>query len=69
MTWSGRDPTLRRLRVLAALTLLGLLVWTIVAPDEEHIATIGTLVGALLVLLGFEVGLAFPGRRKEDDKL
>jgi len=57
-SWTGRDPALRRLRALAIGVLLVLIAWTVV--DNREITTIGTLVGALLVALGFEVGIRWP---------
>lgn len=60
--WNSRDVGLRRLRY-AAFVLIGfLLFWVIVVEGGPHdIATVGTLIGALLVLLGFEAGVRWPG--------
>ena len=58
--WTGGDPRLRLLRTASAITLLGLLIYAVIAPPRD-IQTIGLLAGALLVDLGFEVGLRWPG--------
>jgi hypothetical protein len=39
--------------------MVGLLIYAVIAPRD--IQTIGLLAGALLVDLGFEVGLRWPG--------
>jgi hypothetical protein len=55
--WNGRDPRLRGLRTWAIILISGLLVWTIVLDANPHdLGVIGTLTGALLVLLGYEAG-------------
>lgn len=59
-SWTGRDPRLRQLRILAIIVLLGLLSFVIVDPADEPVTTVGMLVGAILVMLGFEAGIAFP---------
>lgn len=64
-SWTGRDPTLRRLRAVAAIVLLALLAWVIVGDNTPgDIGTLGTLVGALLVTLGFEAGIRWPGGKE-----
>ena len=56
-----REPRLRFLRSAAAVLLLALLFWLVVLEDGPNdLAAIGTLVGALLVLLGFEAGIRIP---------
>lgn len=60
-SWTGRDPRLRALRTAAAVVFGGLLSWAVITDGD--IGTIGTLVGALLVILGFEVGLRWPGAK------
>lgn len=58
-----RDPTLRRLRIVAFVVLCALLVWVVVAePGSNDIAATGTLGGMLLVLLGFEALTQWPRR-------
>lgn len=59
-SWSGKDPRLRQLRVVATLVLLGLLVFIVLDPADDPVTTVGMLVGALLVVLGFEAGVAYP---------
>jgi membrane-bound ClpP family serine protease len=49
-----REPRLRLLRTTAALVLLGLLVWLVIFEPSNDTGAIGTLVGAVLILLGFE---------------
>lgn len=68
--WTGKDPYLRRLRSLAVAVILALLGYTVVSAPESATVTIGTLVGALLVVLGFEVGLRWPDRpgKKGDEE-
>lgn len=55
--WTGRDPQLRFLRTAAALVIMGLLTYTVIDGRTNDPATFGTLMGALLVVLGFEVGM------------
>jgi hypothetical protein len=55
--WDGKDPRLRLLRSVTAVVLLGLLVDVVLDPSRSDIPTLGTLLGALLVVLGFEVNL------------
>lgn len=60
--WNSRDVGLRRLRYIAFFLIGFLLFWSIVVESgPTDIATVGTLIGALLVLLGFEAGLRWPG--------
>ena len=62
-SWTGRDPRLRLLRTVAGIVLLVLLVYVVVVDQTPDVATLGSLIGALLVVLGFEVGL----RWKKDE--
>ena len=62
-SWSGRDPWTRRLRAVAAVTLLVLLAYVILDGQPDNLGTVGTIVGALLVDLGFEVGVRWPGSK------
>jgi len=56
-----REPRLQLLRSIAVLGVLFLLVWIVVVEDGPNdLAAVGTLLGALLVLLGFEAGLRIP---------
>lgn len=59
-SWTGKDPRLRFLRTAAAIVILGLVVYTVLDPAEDSIVTLGTLIGALLVVLGFEAGVNWP---------
>jgi hypothetical protein len=61
-SWTGRDPQLRLLRSLAVTVVLGLLGYVVVSDPDP--ATVGTLIGALLILLGFEAGIRWPGPPK-----
>lgn len=65
--WNGRDPRLRLLRTLAVAVVVFLIAWVIVAEDETNVAALGTLVGALLVLLGFEAGIRWPGKGGDEE--
>ena len=57
-----REPHLRLLRSAAALVILVLIAWLVVVEDGPNdTGAIGTLVGSLLVLLGFEAGVRWPG--------
>lgn len=56
-----REPRLRLLRTIALLVILAMLVWLIVfesGPNDT--GAIGTLLGAALVILGFEALLRLP---------
>lgn len=63
-SWTGRDPRLRLLRTVAGFVILGLLAFVVLDPAPNDLGTLGTLTGALLVLLGFEAGVRWPP--KED---
>jgi hypothetical protein len=52
-----REPRLRLLRTVAFLVLCSLLVVTVF---DDAVATSGLLVGALMVLLGFEGVIRWP---------
>ena len=58
---NGKDPAVRRLRILAGFVLLTLTAFIVLDGQPDNVATRGTLVGAMLVTLGFEVGLRLPG--------
>jgi hypothetical protein len=58
---NGRDPAVRRLRIIAATVFLLLTAFIVLDGQPDNVATLGTLVGAMLVTLGFEVGLRMPG--------
>lgn len=49
-----REPRLRLLRSLALVVLLALLVWLVIFEPSNDTGAIGTLVGAIMILLGFE---------------
>jgi len=55
-----REPRLRVLRTVAALVVLGLLVWLVIVEPDNDTGAIGTMIGALLVLLGFETLMRGP---------
>jgi hypothetical protein len=55
------DPYLRRLRTVAIVVILALLVWVVVGETGPNdLGATGTLGGMLLVLLGFEALLRWP---------
>jgi len=56
--WSGNDPALRKLRIFAAIAVGALLAYAVF--DSRDGETIAMLIGALLVILGFEAGLRWP---------
>jgi hypothetical protein len=58
----GSDPRLKLLRTLAFFLLGFLLVFAVIA--ERDITTTGLLCGALMVLLGFEGLMRWPGSPK-----
>jgi hypothetical protein len=56
-----REPHLRLLRTLAIIVILALLAWIVVVePGPNDTGAIGTLLGSLLILLGFEALVRFP---------
>lgn len=76
-TWTGSDPRLRQLRTATALVLLFLLAIVIIeavlTDGNADIATVGALIGALLVDLGFEAGIRWaipaPPRQVEEEEM
>jgi uncharacterized membrane protein YccC len=57
------DPYLRRVRTVAVIVICTLMVWVVVAETGPNdVATIGTLCGSLLVLLGVEALTRWPPR-------
>ena len=57
------DPYLRRVRTVAVIVLCALLVWVVAfEPGANDVATVGTLGGMLLVLLGVEALTRWPPR-------
>lgn len=65
-SWTGRDPRLRLLRTVAGFVILGLLAFVVVDGQPNDPATLGTLVGALLIVLGFEAGVRWPPSKGDD---
>ena len=66
---SGRDgwrePRLRLLRTVAFIVIAALLAWVVVFEEGPNdLGAMGTLIGALLVLLGFEALIRLPGGEK-----
>ena len=60
-----REPRLRLLRTAALALVLVLLAWLVIfEPGPNDLGAVGTLVGAMLVILGFEAGLRWPGGGK-----
>ena len=57
-----REPRLAMLRTVAFVVLSTLLVWVVVVEaGPNDLGAMGTLLGSLLVLLGFEALLRLPG--------
>jgi hypothetical protein len=57
------EPRLRLLRSVALVVILVLLAWLVVFEDGPNdTGAIGTLIGALLVILGFEALIRLPGK-------
>jgi len=51
----GSDPQVRALRGVAVVVLTAMVVWLLVVEDGPNdIPALGTILGAMLVLLGFE---------------
>lgn len=55
------EPHLGVLRTVAALVVTILLAWLVIADSPRDTTVIATLMGGLLVLLGYEAGLRLPG--------
>ena len=66
-SWTGGDPRLRFLRTVAGFVILALLAIVVLDGAPDDTATLGSLVGALLVILGFEVGINWPRGSKDKD--
>ena len=59
-----REPRLALLRTVAFVILATLLVWVVAVEEGPNdLGAIGTIGGMLLVLLGFEAILRWPGPR------
>ena len=57
-----REPRLRLLRTAAVIVILALLVWLVAVEDgPTDTGAVGTLAGAMLVILGFEALVRLPG--------
>jgi hypothetical protein len=68
-SWTGQDPRLRLLRTLAGIVLMALmsaiiLDATLLDHQPVDIGALAALVGALLVVLGFEAGVRFPSGKE-----
>lgn len=68
---TGQDPVQRRLRVVATLICLGVFVYLAVDRDRhlDALPTLGLLMAAILILLGYErvVRLPYIGKRDNED--
>lgn len=60
--WTGSDAQVRLLRTVTAFVLLSAFVYVVL--DRRDIGTIGTILGALLVDLAFEVQARWLGGPK-----
>jgi predicted phosphohydrolase len=59
-----REPRLGLLRTAAFVVLAGLLVWVVVVEEGPNdLGAIGSLLGAMMVLLGFAALIQWPPRR------
>lgn len=66
---TGNDPTLRALRALAIIGVIGLLIWWAVFDDREDIFVGALLIGFLLAALFGDMGITLPfltAERKRD---
>jgi hypothetical protein len=57
---TGNDPTLRALRALAVIGVIGLLIWWAVFDDREDIFVGALLIGFLLAALFGDMGITLP---------
>ena len=57
---TGTDPTLRALRALAIIGVIGLLIWWAVFDDREDIFVGALLIGFLLAALFGDMGITLP---------
>lgn len=62
--WTGRDPRLRSLRTVVVIVLITL-VALVVLDGRDSVTTLATLIGALLIVLGFEAGVRWPGGKDD----
>ena len=68
---SGNDPTLLALRAIAVVSLIGLLIWWVIADAEENPLVGALLLGGILAALFGDLGVTLPflrTERKEDGK-
>jgi hypothetical protein len=61
------DPAIKRLRIASVVVFLVLIAFIVVDGEPDNPATFGSLVGAALVSLGFEIGFRLPGSPKGPD--
>ena len=54
---TGNDPTLRALRAIAVASLIGLLVWWVIADPEENPLVGALLLGGILAALFGDIGI------------
>ena len=57
---SGRDPTVRALRITAVVGIIGLLVWWVVFDETESAHVGALLIGFLLLALFGDLGVSLP---------
>ena len=62
---SGSDPTLKALRGVAVVTLIGLLVWWVILDARQDVLVGALIVGAILAALFGDIAIALPFLRAE----
>ena len=68
MTLTPRtDPAIRRLRVASIVVFLVLISFVVLDGQPDNPATFGSLIGAALVSLGFEIGFRLPGLQAKQE--
>ena len=66
---TGSDPTLKALRIIVVLAILGLLVYIVVRDTDPDSTIVALFIGALFAaLFGYSLALPFVVKRRDKDE-